>query len=98
MKSLADELPPEFAALVHPEWRKNEAAYWAMRDAIVKDYGGQWVAYSDGAVIAHGPSPVDVLHAGVGPGRHPFVTCLGHEDQPTPIRRASFAYDAGYPI
>jgi hypothetical protein len=98
MKSLADELPPEFAAALHPDWRKNEAGYWAERDALVKDYGGQWVAYSDGAVIAHGPSPVDVLHAGVGSGRHPFVTCVGHEDQPTRIRRASFGYDASYPV
>jgi len=98
MKSLADELPAEFATLVHPDWRKNEADYWAARDSLLKDFDGQWVAYSDRAVIAHGRSPVDVLHAGVGSGRHPFVTCVGHEDQPTHIRRASFAYDTSYPV
>ncbi len=27
MKSLADDLPPELAALVHPDWRANGAAY-----------------------------------------------------------------------
>ena len=31
MQSLADFLPPEFAALVHPDWRKNEADDWAVR-------------------------------------------------------------------
>src|SRR5205823_4219546 len=30
-------------------------------------------------------------------GRHPFVTCVGREDEPSRMRRASFAYDASYP-
>ena len=28
MNSLADGLPPQIARQVHPDWRKNEAAYW----------------------------------------------------------------------
>jgi hypothetical protein len=35
MKSLADALPPEFARQIHPDWRKNEAAYWAVRDQLL---------------------------------------------------------------
>ncbi len=35
MKSMADELPPEFAAMISPVWRKNEADYWAARDGLL---------------------------------------------------------------
>ena len=35
MKSLADGLPPEIARQIHPDWRKNEAAYWAARDQLL---------------------------------------------------------------
>ncbi len=35
MKSLADQLPPEIARQIHPDWRANEAAYWAGRDQLL---------------------------------------------------------------
>src|SRR5439155_10723847 len=97
MKSLADGLPPEIAKQVHPDWRKNEAAYWAVRDQLLGQYQGQWIGFADGAVIASGTSPVAVFHAAEASGRHPFVTCVGREDEPCHMRRASFAYDASYP-
>jgi hypothetical protein len=97
MKSLADALPPEIARQIHPDWRKNEAAYWAIRDQLLSQYKGQWIGYADGAVVASGTSPVAVFHAAEATGRNPFVTCVGHEDEPTRMRRASFAYDSSYP-
>ena len=96
MKSIADQLPPEIARQIHPEWRKNEAAYWAVRDQLLSRYQGQWIGFADGAVIASGTSPVAVFHAAEATGRNPFVTCVGHEDEPTRMRRASFAYDGSY--
>ena len=97
MKSLADGLPPEIARQIHPDWRKNEAAYWAVRDQLLSQYQGQWIGFADGAVIASGTSPVAVFHAAEATGRNPFVTCVGHEDEPVRMRRASFAYDGSYP-
>ena len=97
MKSLADALPPEIARQIHPDWRKNEAAYWAVRDQLLSQYQGQWIGFADGAVIASGTSPVAVFHAAEATGRNPFVTCVGHEDEPVRMRRVSFAYDASYP-
>jgi hypothetical protein len=97
MKSLADRLPPEIARQIHPDWRKNEAGYWAVRDQLLPQYQGQWIGFADGAVIASGTSPVAVFHAAEATGRNPFVTCVGHEDEPTRMRRASFAYDGSYP-
>jgi Family of unknown function (DUF5678) len=94
MRSLADLLPPEFAAQIHPDLRKNEAEYWTVRDGLLGQYRGQWVGFADGAVVASGKSAVEVLHAAQKTGRHPFVTCVGHENEPDRIRLTTFPYDA----
>src|SRR3954465_9986826 len=96
MQSLADRLPPEIARQIHPDWRKNEAGYWAARDQLLAQYRDQWIGFSDGAVIASGTSPVAVFHAAAATGRHPFVTCVGREDEPCRMRRASCPYDAPF--
>src|SRR5260370_34960734 len=98
MKSPADALPPEIAQQIDPDWRKNEAAYWAARDQLLSQYQDQWIGFADGAVIASGTSPVAVFHAAEAAGRNPFVTCVGHEGEPTRRRRATFAYDNSYPV
>jgi hypothetical protein len=97
MKSIADQLPPDIARQLHPDRRKNEEAYWAVRDQLLDQYSGQWIGFADGAVIASGTSPVTVLHEAEASGRHPFLICVGHEDEPSRIRRVSFPYDAAYP-
>jgi hypothetical protein len=97
MRSLADGLPPEIAARVHPDWRRSETEYWAARDRLLARYRGQWIAFADGAVIASGTSPVEVFHAAQQSGRHPFVTCVGREEEPARMRRVSFPYDPTYP-
>ena len=97
MKSLADDLPPDIAAQIDPDWRNNEAGYWAVRDQLLPQYQDQWIAFADGAVITSGTSPVAVFHAAEATGRNPFVVCVGHEDEPVRMRRASFAYDGTYP-
>src|SRR5262245_19789125 len=98
MKSLADQLPPEIAEHIHPDWRMNEAEYWAVRDRLLPQYRGQWIGFANGAVVAAGPSPVEVLHAAQRSGRHPFVTCVGREEEPSRMRRVSFPYDMSYPV
>lgn len=97
MKSLADGLPPDIARQVHPDWRKNEAEYWAVRDQLLAQYQGQWIGFADGKVVASGQRPVIVSHAAKQAAVHPFVTCVGHEDQPYRMRRAQFPYDTNYP-
>src|SRR5206468_3047851 len=97
MKSLADALPPEIARQINPDWRKNEAAYWAVRDQLLGQYRDQWIGFADAAVVASGTSPVAVVHAAEATGRNPFVTCVVHEDESTRMRRVSFPCDAAYP-
>ena len=97
MRTIADQLPPEIARQIHPDRRKNEEAYWAVRDQLLDQYRGQWIGFADGAVIASGSSPVTVFHAAEATGLHPFFICVGREEEPSRIRRATFPYDAGYP-
>ena len=97
MKSIIDQLPPEIARQLHPDRRTNEAGYWALRDQLLDQYRGQWIGFADGVVIASGSSPVTVLHAAEESGRHPFLICVGKEEEPCRIRRVSSPYDAGYP-
>ncbi len=97
MKSQADGLPPEIARQIHPDRRKNEAAYWAARDQLLDQYRGQWIGFADDRVVASGTSPVAVFHAAEATGLHPFFICVGREEEPCRIRRASFLYDASYP-
>src|SRR5205823_4955059 len=97
MKSLADALPPEIARQIHPDWRKNEAAYWAVRDQLLSQYQGQWIGFADGKVIASGTSPVTVFHAAEATGLRPFFICVGKEDEPSRIRSVTYSYDGSYP-
>ena len=94
MKNIIDQLPPEIARQIHPDRRKNEDSYWAVRDQLLDQYRDKWIGFADGKVIASGRSPVTVFHEAEASGRHPFFICVGHEDEPVRMRRASFAYDA----
>ncbi len=96
MKSIADQLPPEIARQLHPDRRKNEAEYWAVRDQLLDQYRDQWIGFADGTVIASGRSPVTVFHEAEASGRHPFFICVGREEEPCHIRRATFPYDPDY--
>lgn len=91
------ELPPDIADQIHPDRRANERAYWAARDGLLAEYGGLWVGYADGRVVASGRSPVAVLAAAEATGLRPHLACVGREGEPDRVRRASFAYDAAYP-
>lgn len=97
MNDPIQHLPPDIARQIDGLWRQNRTDYWAERDQLRRQYEGQWVGFADGKVVASGRSPVSVLHAAEATGRSPFVTCVGHEDEPCRIRRSSFMYDTSYP-
>ncbi len=86
MRSIADALPPEIAGQIHPDRRKNEAAYWVVRNELLAQYQGQWIGFADGRVVASGSSPVAAFHAAEATGLRPFFICVGREDQPDRIR------------
>ena len=74
----------------HSDRRKNEAAYWAVRDQLVQQYHGQWIGFADGKVIASGSSPVAVFHAVEASGKRLFLVRVGNEEQPCRTRRVAF--------
>jgi cyclophilin family peptidyl-prolyl cis-trans isomerase len=82
MNTLLDGLPAEIKSGVHPDWVRNEAAYWAARADIAKRYTGLWIAFADGAVIAAGERIVEVAHKAKQLGKHAFVTRVGSEGVP----------------
>lgn len=97
MTSLADGLPPEVAAQLHPDWRTNEADYWQVRDGLLAEFDGVWVAFADGRIVSSGRSPVEVFRAAQDSGKHPFIVRVGAETEACRMRRTSFPYDAAYP-
>jgi hypothetical protein len=97
VNGIADQLPPEIARQLHPDRRKNEAAYRAARDQLLEQFRGQWIGFAEGRVVASGTSPVAVFHAAEATGLHPFFICVGREDEPCRIRLATFSFDASYP-
>ena len=97
MRSLADGLPPEIAQQINPDWRKNEAEYWSVRDHLLDKYQGQWIAFADGAVVAANIRPVAVFQTAHQSAPHAYVICVGREEEPVRMRRASFAYNKSYP-
>ncbi len=89
MRSIADRLPPEIARQIHPDRRKNEAEYWAVRDRLLAQYRGQWIGFANGKVVASGASPVTVFLEAEATGLQPFFICVGKEEGPCRIRRAA---------
>jgi hypothetical protein len=94
MKSLSEGLPPDIARQIHPDWRKNEADYWAARDQLLPDHQNQWIGFADGRVLVTGTNPVNVLHDALERNPHSFFTCVGREFEPFRMRRAAFAYNS----
>ncbi len=59
MRSLVEGLPPDVARRIHPDWRRNEAEYWARRHELLDQYRGKWIGFANGRVIVAGTSPVE---------------------------------------
>jgi hypothetical protein len=98
VRSLADALPADNARQIHPDWRKNEAAYWTVRDQLLGQYRDQWIAFANGYVVAAASAPLDVFLAVNRSAQHPFIVRVGHEDEPWyRMRRVTFAYETAYP-
>ena len=90
MTRIIDQLPAEIAKRMHPDRRKNEAGYWAVRNELLARYLGQWIGFADGIVVASGSSPVQVFHAAEATGKQPFFIRVGNEMQASRIRGVAY--------
>jgi len=91
-------LPPDQQQQLHADFLANEQAYLHMRDSLLGQYRGQWVAVDSGKVIVAGPKLMEVMErASSCGGGHAYFALVGAEDAVVfRIRRAVFAYDQAY--
>ena len=83
--------------MVHPAFFTDEQAYLKMRDSLLGQYRGQWVAVQLGKVIAAGTDLMRVMEKASAAGGHLYVALVGAEDAVIfRVRRAMFAYDQVY--
>ena len=90
-------LPADQRKRLHPDFLANEQAYLRMRDSLLPQYRGQWVAIESGQVVATGDNVLDVSEAAAAHGGHPYIARVGEEEAVVfRVRRAVFAYDQNY--
>lgn len=90
-------LPQDQQERLHPDFLANEQAYLSIRDSLLNQYHGQWVAVQDGKVIESGPSLMAVMAGASSLGEHPYIALVGAEDAVIfRVRRAVFEYDQAY--
>jgi len=90
-------LPPHQQQHLHADFLANEQAYLQMRDNLLPQYRGQWVAVHGGQVVVSGVNLMEVMDRAFALGGHPFITLVGAEDDTVfRARRQVFAYDQVY--
>src|SRR5258708_36901780 len=90
-------LPGDQQQLLHPDFLANEQAYLQMRDSLLGQYRGQWVAVHGGKVIVAGPKLMEVMESASAHGGHPYIALVGAEDAVVlPVRPAGCSYHQGY--
>ncbi|MCI0698280.1 DUF5678 domain-containing protein [candidate division KSB1 bacterium] len=76
------------------QFKREEQAYWAMRDDLMRDYHGLWVAIVNGQVVASGKKSGQVgYEAYLKTGSEVcFCAQVGYEDRVLQIRGGSTRY------
>jgi len=100
-KLLSNELPQELRELLHPDFIANEKEYWNVREILMKEYFGKWLAFHKGKVVAVSDRIFDVTKAVGKYGCYAFITKVGEEDLEFKVRRSEFDYrteDISVPI
>jgi hypothetical protein len=97
LQILTANLPEDQRKRLHQDFIADEQAYFQMRDSLLAQYRGQWVAVQGGKVIVAGPRLMEVVDGASSYGGHPYIVLVGAEDTVVfRVRRAVFAYDQAY--
>ena len=82
---------------LHQDFLENERDYWKMRDELMREYQGQWVAIHRGKVIASDDDLFDVTDEVGKLGCHAYIARVGDEESIVfTVRRREFSYDVNY--
>jgi hypothetical protein len=94
LQTQTNNLPQDQQQRLHLDFVANEQAYLLMREELLAQYRGQWVAVHNGQVLAAGPKLMEVMEGSSRCGGRPYVALVGGEDAVVfRVRRAVFAYD-----
>jgi len=97
LRTATTNLPPEQQRRLHPDFLANEADYLRLRDSLLSQYRGQWVAIQVGRVIAASKNLPTVTEKAAAAGGHPYIAFVGDEEKIIfRVRRAEFNYDTAY--
>ena len=87
-------LPDDQRQRLHADFLANEQAYWQMRDGLLSNYRGQWLAVDAGKVVAANSDLLVLTDAAASAGGHPYIALVGAEDAVVfRVRKAAFSYD-----
>jgi len=90
-------LSPHQQQALHADFLADEQAYLKMRDVLLPQYRGQWVAVHGGKIVASGANLLEVMEKASAGGGHPFIALVGAEDAAVfRVRRTVFTYDLTY--
>jgi len=93
----SQNLPSTHKKHLHQDFLENERDYWEVRDRLMREYQGQWVAIHGGQVVASGNDLFDVTDEVGKLGCHAYIARVGEEDSLVfTVRRREFSYDVAY--
>jgi hypothetical protein len=72
-KPLTQSLPATQKEHLHKDFIENERTYWRMREQLLKQYAGQWVAIHGRKVVASGNDLLDVTDEVGKLGCHAYI-------------------------
>jgi len=89
-------LSEEYRKYLHEDFLTNEEHYWRMREELLNQYRGSWVAIDKGHVVASSKDVWEITEAVGKLGCHAYIAKVGEEDIVFKVRRVEFAYDQSY--
>jgi len=89
-------LSEEYKKYLHEDFLANEEYYWRMREKLLDQYQGCWVAIHRGQVVATSKDVWQITETVGNLGCHAYIAKVGEEDIVFKVRRLEFAYDHTY--
>lgn len=83
--------------VVEQGFEQDRQDYWKMRDELLAQYAGKWVALHKGRVVAVGDDPLAIMEPALAEDGYAYTNKVGEEDKIViRQRRVSFPYDDTY--
>jgi len=67
--------------VVEQGFEQDRQDYWAMREELLAQYAGQWVAVHKGRVVAVGEDPLAIMEPALAEDGYAYTNKVGDEDQ-----------------